>query len=71
MGVSPYYKGADCNFWALQDYKPQFVNATIHYLSKGLDTGDILYHALAVPKKIHLIISNIKSNSFTLFKNKK
>ena len=24
MGVSPYYRGADCNFWALQDYKPQF-----------------------------------------------
>ena len=37
MGVSPYYRGADCNFWALQDYKPQFVGATIHYLSKGLD----------------------------------
>lgn len=46
MGVSPYYRGGSCNFWALYDEHPELVGATIHYLSKGLDSGDMLYHAL-------------------------
>lgn len=48
MGVSPYYRGSACNFWALYDEHPELVGATIHLLSKKLDAGDILYHA--VPK---------------------
>ena len=47
MGVSPYYRGTDCNFWALYDNNPHLVGATIHMLSKGLDSGPILYHALS------------------------
>ena len=47
MGVSPYYRGPDCNFWALVDDNPHLVGATIHMLSKGLDSGAILYHALS------------------------
>ncbi len=46
MGVSPYYRGSSCNFWALYDNRPELVGATIHYLSKGLDSGPMLYHAL-------------------------
>lgn len=46
MGISPYYRGSSCNFWALYDNKPEYVGATIHMLSKGLDSGPILYHAL-------------------------
>jgi len=46
MGVSPYYRGTACNFWALYDKNPQYVGSTIHLLSKGLDSGSILYHAL-------------------------
>jgi methionyl-tRNA formyltransferase len=53
-GLSPYYRGTDCNFWALYDKNPHLVGATIHLLSKGLDSGPILYHAM----------SNIKTNSF-------
>jgi methionyl-tRNA formyltransferase len=44
MGLSPYYRGSSCNFWALYDGRPGYVGATIHYLSKGLDSGDILFH---------------------------
>jgi methionyl-tRNA formyltransferase len=51
MGLSPYYRGTDCNFWALYDKKPQYVGATIHLLSKGIDSGPILYHALSKPEK--------------------
>ena len=50
MGLSPYYRGSSCNFWALYDNNPNFVGATIHYLSKGLDSGRILFHC--VPKKV-------------------
>jgi hypothetical protein len=53
-GVSPYYRGTDCNFWALNDGNPHLVGTTIHLLSKGLDSGPILYHAM----------SNIKTNPF-------
>ena len=48
MGLSPYYRGSSCNFWALYDNNPNYVGATIHLLSKGLDSGDILFHC--VPK---------------------
>lgn len=44
IGVSPFYRGAACNFWALFDKRPEYVGATIHLLSQGLDSGDILYH---------------------------
>ena len=53
-GVSPYYRGTDCNFWALYDDNPHLVGTTIHLLSKGLDSGPILYHAM----------SNLKTNHF-------
>tara|TARA_B100000787_G_scaffold146465_1_gene117061 strand:+ start:1090 stop:1878 length:789 start_codon:yes stop_codon:yes gene_type:complete len=53
-GVSPYYRGTDCNFWALFDSNPHLVGTTIHLLSKGLDSGPMLYHAM----------SNIKTNPF-------
>ncbi len=46
MGISPYYRGSSCNFWALHDEKPEYVGATIHLLTKGLDSGPMLYHAL-------------------------
>jgi methionyl-tRNA formyltransferase len=46
MGVSPYYRGSSCNFWAAYDGNLDMVGATIHLLSKGLDSGDILFHAL-------------------------
>jgi len=52
MGTSPYYRGSSCNFWALQDGNPDYVGATIHLLSKGLDSGPMLFHALPKPQEI-------------------
>lgn len=46
MGVSPYYRGSSCNFWALYDGNADLVGATIHRLSRGLDSGTMLFHAL-------------------------
>ena len=47
MGISPYYRGTDCNFWALYDGNPHLVGSTIHYLSEGLDSGDIAYNVIS------------------------
>jgi hypothetical protein len=46
MGLSPWFRGSSCNFWALHDGRADLVGATIHYLSAGLDNGAILFHAL-------------------------
>ena len=47
MGISPYYRGCDCNFWAIKDGNPHLVGATIHMLTDGLDNGSILYHSIS------------------------
>jgi hypothetical protein len=44
MGLSPFYRGSSCNFWALHDARPAYVGATLHYLSTGLDSGPIIAH---------------------------
>ena len=46
MGLSPYYRGSSCNFWAMYDFLPNYVGATIHYLSKGLDSGPMIFHSV-------------------------
>jgi hypothetical protein len=46
MGVSPHYRGNSCNFWAAYDGRIDLIGATVHRLSKGLDSGPILFHAL-------------------------
>lgn len=68
MGVSPYYRGTDCNFWALNDNNLHLVGSTIHFLSKGLDNGNILYHAMSKYKSnIHdYSMSAVKSAFYSL-----
>ncbi len=81
MGISPYYRGTDCNFWAIYDNKPEFVGATIFMLAKGLDDGKILFHAFpknirnlfvfsmsAVKAGFECLIENIKNNNLLKIK---
>ena len=63
MGISPYFRGTDSNFWALYTNNFQFVGATIHYLSSGLDDGKILYHALAARNKNPFLYSMLTVKS--------
>ena len=78
MGVSPYYRGTDCNFWAIFDNNPHLVGSTIHLLSKGLDSGPVLYHAMSnlkinpyeytmstVKSAFHSIAERIKDSSIS------
>ncbi len=70
MGVSPYYRGTDCNFWALYDGNPHLVGATIHLLSKGLDSGPVLYHAMSnfIANPFEYSMSTVKSAFISLCK---
>jgi len=45
LGLSPYYRGSGTNFWALYNDEPEYVGATVHFLDKGIDTGEIIHHA--------------------------
>lgn len=49
MGISPFYRGSDCNFWALYDGNTEHVGATGHLLSRDVDSGDILFHVFPDP----------------------
>ena len=76
MGVSPQYRGSSCNFWAMKNMDYDYVGSTIHMLSKGLDSGDMLFHAfpsfelnpfdytMKAVKAAHLgLINHIKNNT--------
>lgn len=70
MGISPYYRGTDCNFWALYDNNPHLVGATIHLISKGLDNGPVLYHAISNLKDdpYNYSMSTVKAAFYSLEK---
>ena len=40
--MSQYYCGSFCNFWPIHDLKPQLLGATVHFVSKGIDDGNII-----------------------------
>jgi folate-dependent phosphoribosylglycinamide formyltransferase PurN len=45
MGLSPWYRGSSTNFWPMYDRRPEYVGATVHLLTAGLDSGPMLFHA--------------------------
>ena len=60
-GITPEYRSADPIFWALYNKEPDKVGVTIHFIDKGIDTGDIIYQELVkVTKKDSLISLNCK-----------
>jgi hypothetical protein len=46
IGISPYFRGSACNYWAIKFGRYDLIGATIHRLGYGLDSGDIYFHAL-------------------------
>ena len=50
-GLSPYYRGGRTNFWPIRNKEAQYCGVTIHKLSLGIDSGDIIYHGLPVINK--------------------
>lgn len=43
-GLSPWYRGADCTFWALYNGEPEQVGCTLHFINAGIDTGHLIAH---------------------------
>lgn len=41
-GMSPRYRGSNTVFWALHNGEPEWVGATVHILTDGLDAGPVL-----------------------------
>jgi methionyl-tRNA formyltransferase len=40
-GLSPFYRGASCPFWALYNEQPEMIGATIHECTSDIDGGVI------------------------------
>ncbi len=68
MGIAPFYRGADCNFWAQFDGNSHLVGSTIHYLSNGIDNGQIISYAKSEFHKNPFIhsMSTVKSAFYCL-----
>lgn len=41
-GLVNHYRGVDSAIWALYDNRPDLVGATLHYINKSIDTGQIV-----------------------------
>jgi hypothetical protein len=44
-GLSPYSRGGNCDLFMLLEGRPEMVGITIHYIDKGIDSGDIVITA--------------------------
>ena len=42
VGLSQYHRGSNCNFWPIYELRPDLLGATIHYVEKGIDNGQII-----------------------------
>ncbi len=41
-GLSPWYRGSDCLFWALYEGRPEYVGVTVHHLARAADAGEVV-----------------------------
>jgi folate-dependent phosphoribosylglycinamide formyltransferase PurN len=44
-GLSQFYRGLYTTDWAVHNGEPECVGATVHFVSEGVDDGDIVYQA--------------------------
>lgn len=42
-GLSQKYRGVWTTYWALLNEEPEYIGATVHYVSKGIDDGEIIF----------------------------
>ena len=61
MGLAPWYRGHSCNFWAVRDGRPDMVGATVHRITRGLDSGSIVRHAMPKPDDLDPFVYTMRS----------
>lgn len=42
-GLSQHYRGLFTTDWAIHNGEPEYVGATVHFVSEGVDDGDVVY----------------------------
>lgn len=42
-GLAQWYRGVWTTLWAVYNREPEYVGATVHYISEGIDDGNIIY----------------------------
>jgi len=42
-GLAQWYRGVWTTLWAIYNGEPEYVGATVHYVSEGIDDGKIIY----------------------------
>jgi len=42
-GLTQWYRGVWTTLWAVYNEEPQYVGATVHYVSSGIDDGNIIH----------------------------
>jgi folate-dependent phosphoribosylglycinamide formyltransferase PurN len=52
VGITPLYRGVHGGYWALVSGDPEHFGVTIHEIDKGIDTGDIIAQASAMPDDV-------------------
>lgn len=48
-GINPKYRGMCGSYWALTNGEPENFGVTVHFVDKGVDTGDILHWETIAP----------------------
>jgi hypothetical protein len=41
-GILPQYRGVHCVFWALYNKRPDMVGGSVHFVDRGIDSGDVI-----------------------------
>ena len=50
-GITPEYRGVHGAYWALVNNDKKNMGVTVHFVDKGIDTGNIIFQELIVPTK--------------------
>jgi folate-dependent phosphoribosylglycinamide formyltransferase PurN len=48
-GITPLYRGVHGAYWALVENDLEHCGVTIHFVDKGIDTGDVIAQAVVAP----------------------
>ncbi len=59
MGILPKYKGMDLPEWCILENETEELGITLHFMDKGIDTGDIL-KKIKIPLGEHTSIKDLR-----------